>query len=369
MTIGVVGAGQLGAMLALAGYPLGLDFVFLDRSAQTPAGRFAPVLTGDFADQSLLRRLAERSEVISFDWENISLDALRAATRATRTRIAPPLKALAAAQDRLTEKRTFERLAIATTRFAPVHSRSMLERAVERIGLPGVLKTRRLGYDGKGQYVLRRPEDCERAWQQLGSVPLLYEQFVPFDYEVSIIGVRSRRGEIAVYPLNRNYHADGILRLTLAPWHAPRLLRAAAASLKRVLEAFHYVGVLAIEFFVHQGRLVANEMAPRVHNSGHWTIEGAVTSQFENHVRAVAGLPLGAADARGHACMINLIGQMPERQALLAEPGLHLHDYGKEPRHGRKLGHCTVVESSAGRRNARARKILTRLYPQLPFKP
>src|ERR1019366_1865845 len=206
---------QTAAVLAnpdprVAGYPLGLDFVFLDRSAQTPAGRFAPVLTGDFADQSLLRRLAERSEVISFDWENISLDALRAATRATRTRIAPPLKALAAAQDRLTEKRTFERLAIATTRFAPVDSRSMLERAVERIGLPGVLKTRRLGYDGKGQYVLRRPEDCERAWQQLGSVPLLYEQFVPFDYEVSIIGVRSRRGEIAVYPLNRNYHADGI---------------------------------------------------------------------------------------------------------------------------------------------------------------
>ena len=369
MTIGVVGAGQLGAMLALAGYPLGVDFLFLDRSQKTPAGRFAPVLTGDFADQSLLTQLAERSDVISFDWENICVDALRAATRASRTRIAPPLRALAAAQDRLTEKRTFERLDIATTRFAPVDSRATLERAVERIGLPGVLKTRRLGYDGKGQRVLRRTQDCERAWQQLGAVPLLYEQFVPFDYEVSIIGVRSRHGEIAVYPLNRNYHAEGILRLTLAPWHAPRLMRAAAASLTRVLEAFHYVGVLAIEFFVHRGQLIANEMAPRVHNSGHWTIEGAVTSQFENHVRAVSGLPLGATGARGHTAMINLIGRMPQRQALLAEPGVHLHDYGKEPRHGRKLGHCTLVEVSAGRRNSRAKRLMARLYPHLSFKP
>jgi len=369
MTIGVVGAGQLGAMLALAGYPLGIDFLFLDRSAKTPAGRFAPVLTGAFDDQSLLTQLAARCDVISFDWENISVQALRAATRAHRTRIAPPLKALAAAQDRLSEKHTFERLGIATTRFAPVDSLAALERAVARIGLPGVLKTRRLGYDGKGQVVLRRSGDCERAWQQLGAVPLLYEQFIPFDYEVSIIGVRSRRGEIAIYPLNRNYHAEGILRLTLAPWHAPGLRRTAAASLTRVLEAFHYVGVLAIEFFVHRGRLIANEMAPRVHNSGHWTIEGAVTSQFENHVRAVSGLPLGATGARGHAAMINLIGRMPPRRLLLAEPEVHLHDYGKEPRHGRKLGHCTLLAASAERRNSRAKRLMARLYPQLSFKP
>jgi 5-(carboxyamino)imidazole ribonucleotide synthase len=369
VSIGVVGAGQLGAMLALAGYPLGLDFLFLDRSANTPAGRFAPVLTGDFADRRLLRQLARRSEVISFDWENVSVEALRAATRATGTRIAPPLRALAAAQDRLSEKRTFERLAIATNRFAPVDSPRTLERAIERVGLPGVLKTRRFGYDGKGQFVLRRREDSEVAWQRLGGVPLLYEQFVPFDSEVSIIGVRSRRGEVAIYPLNRNYHADGILLCTLAPWHAPRLLAAASQSLRRVLEHFHYVGVLAIEFFVQAGRLVANEMAPRVHNSGHWTIEGASTSQFENHVRAIAGLPLGSTAPLGHAAMINLIGRIPSREALLAESGLHLHEYGKEPRPGRKLGHCTLVESSPGRRSFRARRLLRRLYPQLPFKP
>jgi 5-(carboxyamino)imidazole ribonucleotide synthase len=369
MTIGVVGAGQLGAMMALSGYPLGLDFLFLDRGAATPAGRFAPVLAGDFSDPALLRQLAERSEVISFDWENISVEALRAATRGTRARIAPPLRALAVAQDRLSEKRTFERLGIPTTRFWPVDSRAGLDRAIGRIGLPGVLKTRRLGYDGKGQCVLRDPGDCESAWALIGNVPLLYEEFVPFEYEVSIIGVRSRAGEIRIYPLNRNYHADGILRLTLAPWHAPALLRAATRGLRRVLEAFNYVGVLTIEFFVRGGRLIANEMAPRVHNSGHWTLEGACTSQFENHVRAIAGLPLGDTRPLGHAAMINLIGKMPDRQSLLAESGLHLHDYGKEPRHGRKLGHCTIVESSTRRRDLRAARLLRRLYPQLPLQP
>jgi 5-(carboxyamino)imidazole ribonucleotide synthase len=367
MTIGIVGAGQLGQMLALAGYPLGLDFLFVDRSSATPAGRIAPLLAGALDDPALLAELARRSEVISFDWENVSVQALRAAAGATR--IAPPLAALAAAQDRLSEKRTFERLSIPTTRFAPIDSRAALARAVRRIGLPGVLKSRRFGYDGKGQLVLRSDADIDAAWERLGSVPLLYEEFVDFDYEVSIIGVRSLAGAIAIYALNRNYHADGILRLTLAPWPAPRLARAAAGSLRRVLTAFRYVGVLTIEFFVRGGQLLANEMAPRVHNSGHWTIEGAVTSQFENHVRAIAGLPLGSTASRGHSAMINLIGAMPAARNYLAQPALHWHDYGKQPRDGRKLGHCTVVEASAARRTARARRLLARLYPELSIKP
>jgi 5-(carboxyamino)imidazole ribonucleotide synthase len=373
MRIGVIGAGQLGQMLALSGIPLGLEFLFLDRSANTPAGRIAPLLAGEFTDPALLAQLAERCEVLSFDWENISVPALRAATRqairARRTRIAPPLGALAVSQDRWAEKRRFARLGIATTRCAPVDSRAGLERAVRRIGLPGMLKTRRLGYDGKGQYLLRAPEDLDRAWQQLGSVPLLYEEYVPFDYEVSIIGARARDGSVVLYPLNRNYHAEGILRVTLSPWHAPALERAAGAALRRILRAFNYVGVLTIEFFVRRGRLIANEMAPRVHNSGHWTIEGSVTSQFENHVRAIAGLPLGPTGMRGHAAMINLIGSMPDTRALLSEPGLHLHAYGKEPRAGRKLGHCTLIETSAARRNARTVRLLRRLAPQLPFRP
>ncbi len=365
MTIGIVGGGQLGQMLALAGYPLGLDFLFVDHSAASPAGRVAPVLTGELNDPALLRQLAQRCDVISFDWENASVSDLRTATRGTRT--APPLRALAASQDRLHEKRTFQRLGIPTTRFAAIETLVQLRRAVQRIGLPGVLKTRRLGYDGKGQYVLRTAADVEVAWQQLGTAPLLYEEFVPFDSEVSIIGVRARSGAIGIYALNRNFHHDGILRLTVAPWPDPRLQRAAAASLRRVLRAFSYVGVLTLEFFVRGRRLIANEMAPRVHNSGHWTIEGAVTSQFENHVRAIAGLPLGITTARGHCAMINLIGSMPP-PALLAEPGLHWHDYGKEPRHGRKLGHLTLVEPSAARRDRRAGQILRRVYPKLPLR-
>jgi len=367
MTIGIVGAGQLGQMLALAGYPLGLDFLFFDHSADTPAGRIAPLLAGEFHDQALLSELARRSDVISFDWENISVEALRSAARGTR--IAPPLKALSVAQDRLAEKRCFQRLSIPTTRYAAVDSRAALARAVARVGLPGVLKTRRFGYDGKGQYMLRSRADLDPAWDALGSAPLLYEEFVPFDYEVSIIGVRARSGAIGVYGLNRNYHLDGILRLTLAPWTAPALARAAQRSLTKLLEHFNYVGVLTIEFFVHRGRLLANEMAPRVHNSGHWSIEGAVTSQFENHVRAIAGLPLGDTASRGHSAMINLIGTMPEARRFLAQPGLHWHDYGKEPRHGRKLGHCTLIEPTAARRAARAKALLARLYPQLALRP
>jgi 5-(carboxyamino)imidazole ribonucleotide synthase len=360
-------------MLALAGIPLGLEFLFLDRSAATPAGRIAPVLTGELTDPALLAELVERCEVLSFDWENISVPALRAATRAAarthRTRIAPPLAALEASQDRWAEKRTFAKLGIPTTRCAPVDSPAALARALRRIGAPGMLKTRRLGYDGKGQYLMRSADDIDRAWQQLGGVPLLYEEFVPFDYEVSLIGARARDGSVVLYPLNRNHHVDGILRLTRSPWAAPRLARAAGAALRRVLSAFNYVGVLTIEFFVRRGRLIANEMAPRVHNSGHWTIEGSVTSQFENHLRAIAGLPLGPTGARGHAAMINLIGTLPDTRALLAEPGLHLHDYGKEPRAGRKLGHCTLIEASAARRDARTARLLRRLAPQLAFRP
>jgi len=303
--------------------------------------------------------------VLSFDWENVSVDALRAATRGLRTRIAPPLRALAIAQDRLAEKRLFNRLRIPTTRFATVDTRAELQRAVQQIGLPGVLKTRRLGYDGKGQQVLRRPRDVEAAWHALGGAALLYEEFIPFDFEVSIIGVRDRRGAVAFYPLCRNRHHQGILRLTTAPFDHPALRRRAQSHLRKLLGELNYVGVLTIEFFVHAGRLVANEMAPRVHNSGHWSIEGAVTSQFENHLRAIAGLPLGDTAPRGHSGMINLIGRVPRPARLLAQPGLHLHDYGKSPRALRKVGHVTLVADTARQRDVQIYSILRRIYPTL----
>jgi 5-(carboxyamino)imidazole ribonucleotide synthase len=361
MTVGIVGAGQLGRMLALAGYPLGLDFLFLDPAEGAPAGQVAPQIRGAFTDRRLLGQLARKSEVITFDWENVSVESLRRLPRGTR--ICPPVAALAVAQDRVSEKQTFGRLGIATTRWLAVESRPQLKKAVEGIGLPGVLKTRRLGYDGKGQAVVRSILDVERAWEELGGQPLIYENLIPFDYEVSIIGARSRQGEVAVYPLNANVHAGGILRLTRAPGGTPALQRLAARYLRRVLSHFRYTGVLAIEFFVHGGKLIANEMAPRVHNSGHWTIEGAATSQFENHLRAILGLPLGSTQAIGYSAMLNLIGEMPPRARLLQEPGLHVHDYGKAPRPGRKLGHCTLVEHTAVARDRRARRLLAELAP------
>jgi len=363
MTVGIVGGGQLGRMLALAGYPLGLDFLVLDQSTETPAAQVAPSLTGEFSDPKLLRELARRSDVITFDWENVPVDALRRHTRGTR--IAPPLAALRTGQDRAAEKRLFERLDIPTTRWEAVASRRALERAAQRIGFPGVLKTRRFGYDGKGQVVVRDAGALEAGWRELGSAPLIYEELVPFDFEVSILGARSASGEIAIYPLNGNVHHGGILRVTRAPFGGAALTRAASGHLRRVFEHFRYVGVLAIEFFVRRGRLVANEMAPRVHNSGHWTIEGAVTSQFENHLRAILDLPLGSTRARGHAAMVNLIGRMPDRERLLAVPGLHLHDYGKSERPGRKLGHCTLVADSATARDRSASQILSLVNPEL----
>jgi len=362
MTVGILGAGQLGRMLALAGYPLGLDFLFLDPAKDAPAARIAPVLHGAFTDRKLLAQLARSSEVATIDWENVSLEALRALA-GSGARVAPPIPAVATAQDRVSEKRLFERLKIPTTRWRAVGSRAQLERAMREIGLPGVIKTRRLGYDGKGQAFVKTRDDAQRAWEEMGTVGLIYEEWVPFDCEVSIIGARSPRGEIAIYPLNGNVHAEGILRLTRAPYGPPRWHRLAARYLESVLTRFHYSGILTIEFFVRGGRLIANEMAPRVHNSGHWTIEGAVTSQFENHLRAILDLPLGSTRPTGHSAMLNLIGSMPPAATVLGWEGVHLHDYGKEPRPGRKVGHCTLVEPTRQRRDRRARQLLAELAP------
>ena len=364
MTVGILGAGQLGRMLALAGYPLGLDFLFLDPAKDAPAKRVAPVLQGAFTDRKLLRQFARATQVATIDWENVSLEALHTLADAG-AHIAPPIPAVACAQDRVNEKRLFERLKIPTTRWQAIASRAQLERAVREIGLPGVIKTRRLGYDGKGQAVVKTQDDVQRAWEEMGTVGLIYEEWIPFDCEVSIIGARRRRGEIAIYPLNGNVHAQGILRLTRAPYGPPRWHRLAARYLQSVLTRFKYSGILTIEFFVRDGRLIANEMAPRVHNSGHWTIEGAVTSQFENHLRAILDLPLGSTRPTGYSAMLNLIGSLPPREIALGWEGVHLHEYDKEPRPGRKVGHCTVVEPTQARRDRRARDLLSQLAPSI----
>ena len=364
MTIGILGGGQLGYMLALAGYPLGLHFRFLDPSPEAPVGRIATRITAQFTDRSALKKFATGLELVTYEFENVPVEAAR--FLAERVPVLPPPAALEIAQDRLNEKHLFQKLGIATTEFAAVGDQKGLDSAVRQIGLPAILKTCRMGYDGKGQWILRGPEDVVRAKNELPtrndavrkatgvsegaeqSAPFLLERLVPFTRELSVLAVRGRTGETAVYPLVENHHRDGILRMSLAP--APQLDRgvqqAAEDAARRVCDALQYAGVLAIEFFEHQGRLLANEMAPRVHNSGHWTIEGSITSQFENHLRAVVGLPLGSTSALGCSAMLNLIGDVPDSAEVLAVRDAHLHLYGKSARAGRKLGHVTLRASS-----------------------
>jgi 5-(carboxyamino)imidazole ribonucleotide synthase len=364
VTIGILGGGQLGYMLALAGYPLGLHFRFLDPSPEAPVGRIATRITAPFTDRSALKKFAAGLELVTYEFENVPVETAR--FLAERVPVLPPPVALEAAQDRLNEKRLFQKLGIATTEFAAVAGRDGLDGAVEQIGLPAILKTCRMGYDGKGQWILRNPQDIDAAKSELPAAKapsgrkrkgaessqqnalFLLERLVPFTRELSVLAVSGRAGETAVYPLVENHHRAGILRLSLAP--APQLdpavQHAAEDAARRVFDALQYVGVLAIEFFEHEGRLLANEMAPRVHNSGHWTIEGAVTSQFENHLRAVVGLPLGSTHAIGCSAMLNLIGEVPDSAEVLAVRDAHLHLYGKSARAGRKLGHITLRASS-----------------------
>jgi 5-(carboxyamino)imidazole ribonucleotide synthase len=357
--IGIIGAGQLGRMLVEAGHPLGLEFRFYDRVADTPGGQVAPIVTGEFDDHARLAEFAKGCDVVTFDWENVPVESLLPIAK--HVPVYPKPDILAIAQDRLLEKSLFCDLGIPTPPFAPVDLRYDLECAIQRIGAPGILKTRRLGYDGKGQARIMKRSASASAFASLAGQSLIYEGFVRFSREVSMIAVRSVSGAIAYYPLSENVHAHGILDETRAPARYPSLEKQARRHVRAILEKFNYVGVLTVEFFVKNGVLLANEMAPRVHNSGHWTIEGAVCSQFENHVRAIAGLPLGLTDARGHSAMINFVGSLPTRERALAMKGLHFHDYGKrEARPGRKLGHATVLASSAALRDralARARKL------------
>jgi 5-(carboxyamino)imidazole ribonucleotide synthase len=336
-------------MLALAGYPLGVRCLFLDRSGETPGAQVAPSLIGDLEDAARLGELASRSDVVTFDWENISGGALKPLEKITKVR--PPRAALEISQDRLAEKALFAQLKIPVAAHAAIESKQELVAATEKIGLPGVLKTRRLGYDGKGQFVLREAAQIDKAWDAIGNKGLIYEKFQAFSREVSLVGVRSAAGDTVFYPLSANTHGGGILRYGTAPFTNVQLERTAKIYLKRVMHALEYIGVLCIEFFVVNGRLVANEMAPRVHNSGHWTIEGCVTSQFENHLRAICDMPLGSTRALGHTAMINFLGKIPDRERLLAIEGLAFHDYGKDPRPGRKLGHCTILKRHSKDRN------------------
>ncbi len=342
MKIGILGGGQLARMMALAGLPLGAEFVFLDPKPDACAGPLGRLITADWDDERALAELAG-CDRITCDFENVPAAVLEGLAERGHP-VRPGASAFAAAQDRLDEKRLFESLGIEVAPFAPVSGRPDLLAALDRIGYPALLKTRRMGYDGKGQYVLRTPEDLEPAWAELGDHELIVEGWVDFDFECAITVARNAAGEMRCYPLSRTVHSDGMLRLAAARAHADAGLHERAEACGRLLaEHLDYVGCLTLELFVVGDRLVANEFAPRVHNSGHWTIEGAVCSQFENHIRAVCDLPLGSTALRAPALMFNWIGEMPPTGELLKVPDLHWHDYGKQPRPGRKVGHATLL--------------------------
>jgi 5-(carboxyamino)imidazole ribonucleotide synthase len=312
-------------MLALAGIPLGLSFRFLDPSPDAPAAEVGELLVGEYDDAYLLDRLADGAAAVTYEFENVPVAA------AKRVGAIPAAAALEASQDRLVEKQLFRRLGIPTPKFDE-----------EVDSFPAILKTRRLGYDGKGQRLVE-------TWQ--GSDPgHVLEERVPFDRELSLLAVRGADGDTRFYPLVENVHEDGILRTSRAPAAAAPQADAEEYATK-LLDELSYVGVLALELFDVGGRLLANEFAPRVHNTGHWTIEGAATSQFENHLRAVLGLPLGSTESR-RSVMVNLIGRVLSSEDVLRVPGAHLHLYGKEPRPGRKLGHVTLVDPTAERERA-----------------
>ena len=346
MRIGILGGGQLGRMLALAAHPLGHEVVTWSRYADEPAAAVSKMVLGEFEDEAALASFVAQVDVVTYEFENVPAAIVDAVARHCPVR--PGVKSLRIAADRVSEKNLFRALGIGTAPFAAVEDLASLEQAVAKLGLPAVLKTRRLGYDGKGQRVLRAEGELEDAWAALGGVPCILEGFMPFSRELSILGVRGASGEVRTYPLVENVHQGGILRVTQAP--APGVSKsmehAANEAIRATLEELDHVGVLAMELFDVGGVLFANEIAPRVHNTGHFSIEGATTSQFENHIRAVVGAPLGDTSLRGASWMRNLIGRIPPVEEMLTVPGAHLHLYGKSERTARKVGHITVSGSS-----------------------
>ncbi len=346
MKVGIFGAGQLGRMLGQAGARLGMEFRFMDPAAEIAARGLGEHICAAYEDVDALERFVQGLDVATYEFENVPYDSVRWV--AGRVPVHPSPDVLRTAQDRLFEKNFFQKHSIPVPPYGAVFFHDEYRELVQTIGFPLVVKTRRFGYDGKGQRVARNDKEAERAWEDLHGLPLLLEGHVPFDRELSLLAVRGKAGECRFYPLVENHHREGILRLSRAPARdvTPELQSLAEEHGRRLLEAVDYVGVLAIEFFQRGEELLANEMAPRVHNSGHWTIEGAETSQFENHLRAIAGMELGSTAPKGVSAMVNLIGKHPDTARREGLPHAHWHHYGKSPRPGRKLGHATLVRDA-----------------------
>ncbi|RYZ91392.1 MAG: 5-(carboxyamino)imidazole ribonucleotide synthase [Moraxellaceae bacterium] len=358
-TIGIFGGGQLGRMLAQAALPLGLHCTFYEAGTDCPSAALGQVI--DSTQPDSLMQFIQSADVFSLEFENTPLSD--ADTLSAHKALYPPRQALAIAQNRLSEKALFDELAIPVAPYRAIYALADLQQAAEHQGLPLVVKTATGGYDGKGQFVVREAVQIEQAWAELGSsAPLVAESFVQFEREVSIIAVRAQDGEVRTWPLAENHHHQGILSHSIVP--APQsesLLPVAQDYITRLLNHLNYVGVLTLELFVTDQGLLANEMAPRVHNSGHWSIEGAVCSQFENHMRAVAGLPLGSTELIKPTVMVNIIGQHPQTADILALNGVHLHLYGKTERAGRKLGHITIMPSDSSQLTSIVQQLARRL--------
>jgi len=348
-------------MLALAGYRLGVEFRFFDPNSGAPVGQIGELIAADYGDHKALDRFLDGVDVVTYEFESIPLSTIRFV--AERVKVFPPVLALETAQDRILEKSLFQELGIPTPPFAPVDSLDDLKSAATRIGFPFVVKTRRMGYDGKGQAVIREAASVEKVWKRLGGSRLIVERYVSFQHELSVIGVRDQAGREVFYPPIENVHREGVLRRSIAPapCATPETSALAIDYSRRLMDRLEYVGVLALELFSVDGTLLANEMAPRVHNSGHWTIEGAETSQFENHLRAILSLPLGATTPTGTSLMLNILGHIPPVQSVLAVEGAHLHLYGKAPTEKRKVGHVTLVAPNAVAIEQRAGELLEAL--------
>lgn len=360
-TVGIIGGGQLARMMIMAGRPLGLHFTVFASGPQPCVQALSALTDGSFDQIKKRDQWASTADVITYEHENIPVNFL--SPLADKGILHPAVMALAQAQDRLSEKQLFNQLGIPTNAYCPVQTQTDLSEAAQKWGYPLVVKSRCGGYDGKNQHVIQDAQQV-RHWHPDADTPLtwLAEQWVDFDYEISIIGVRGRQGELAFYDLCYNQHREGILFCTRnvpTAVTAARLQNQARAHLAALMHHFKYVGVMTLECFVKGDQLLANEIAPRVHNSGHWTIEGAETSQFENHLRAILGLPLGSTRSVGYSALLNCIGTMPDVKSVLAVPGAHYHDYGKSPRPGRKLGHMTLVSQEEADFHAR----LSQLQP------
>ncbi len=337
MKIGILGAGQLAMMLAQAGKPMGHTFTFLDPSPQACAFEYGDKIIAPYDDSHALETLAQACDIVTFEFENVPAQSVEILSK--HVCIHPSANALRHAQNRLLEKNLFHQLNIPTNQFFAVASCEELHRACSQLGFPTVIKTVSQGYDGKGQFVVKNTNDIELAWEKLGQSPLIAEEYVPFDREISMIGARNPKGDVCFYSVCENIHREGILRQTKNTPHDAQTQKT-QQYVKKIMEHFQYVGVLTLELFQRGNHLIANEIAPRVHNSGHWTIEGANTSQFENHLRAISGMPLGDTQDKGFSIMINCIGKIPNQ--IPSHANIHLHDYKKLPRPGRKMGHITI---------------------------